>query len=204
MLKHECQVHLHEHWFIQRILAALLLTALLPVLAVLLITVKLSSRGPFIFKQLRPGYLQQPFTALKIRTMSMGSEQSSKLGVKSSDPRITKVGRILRMTKLDEVPQLWNVVCGNMCFVGPRPIPIALDQTLRNSIPGFESRYSVPPGLTSLAQVCVDENGLDENLVRDWRARFEAEQHYIRMRCVWYDLAIIGLTACYLIRKVLA
>jgi len=198
----ECQSPIHNHWFIQRLIAALLLTMMLPVLGVLMIVVKLSSRGPFLFKQTRPGYLQQPFTAFKIRTMRTGAEQTTKLGVQSTNQMITKVGRVLRLTKLDEIPQLWNILRGEMCFVGPRPIPVALDEVLRDSIPGFELRYSVPPGVTSLAQVCVHENGLEENLISDWRERFEAEQHYIRMRCGWYDIAIIGLTGCYVFRKV--
>lgn len=198
----ECQPTPHNHWFIQRIIAALLLTMMLPVLGVLMIVVKLTSPGPFIFKQTRPGYLQQPFTAFKIRTMKTEAEQVTKLGVQSSNQMITKVGRVLRLTKLDEVPQLMNILRGEMCFVGPRPIPLALDSVLCDAIPGFETRYRVPPGVTSLAQVCVEENGIEENLVSDWRERFEAEQHYINMRCGWYDLTIIGLTGCYMVRKV--
>ena len=200
--KHNSLLPKPGHWFVQRLIAALMLTMMIPILVFLMVLVKLSSHGPFIFKQTRPGYHQELFTALKIRTMSHGSEHATKLGVTNSDPRITRVGKILRMTKLDEIPQLWNIVRGDMCFVGPRPIPIALDSRLRDEIPGFEARYAVPPGLTSLAQVCVHENGLEDRLVSDWRERFEAEQHYIRMRCVWYDLAVIGLTGLYVLRKV--
>ena len=187
---------------VQRAIACVLFVSLLPVFTALFVLVKMDSRGPFIFKQQRPGYMGQTFTAYKIRSMSMGSERATRLGVTQSDPRITRVGRILRATKLDEIPQLMNIIKGDMCFVGPRPIPVALDKELRSMIPGFESRYSVPPGITSLAQICVNDNGLDEHLERDWRDRFEAEVHYTRMRCAWYDLCVIAMTGMYIIRKV--
>jgi lipopolysaccharide/colanic/teichoic acid biosynthesis glycosyltransferase len=187
---------------IQRAIAFVMLVALLPVFAVLFVFVKLDTRGPFIFKQKRPGYMGQTFTAFKIRSMSMGSERTTRLGVTQSDPLITRVGWILRATKLDEIPQLMNIIKGEMCFVGPRPIPVALDRELRSLIPGFELRYTVPPGITSLAQICVNDNGLNEHLEHDWRDRFEAEVHYTRMRCAWYDLCVIAMTVMYIIRKV--
>jgi lipopolysaccharide/colanic/teichoic acid biosynthesis glycosyltransferase len=186
---------------IQRAIACLILLSILPLIAALFVIVKLDSRGPFIFKQQRPGFMEQPFTAYKIRSMSVGSERATRLGVTQSDPRITRVGRILRATKLDEIPQLVNIIKGEMCFVGPRPIPVALDKELRSLIPGFASRYMVPPGITSLAQICVNDNGLDEHLERDWRDRFEAEIHYTRMRCAWYDLCVIAMTGMYILRK---
>lgn len=192
----------NENNWIQRMIAMFLLVMLSPVLLVLLIVVKLDSPGPFIFKQSRPGYLGRNFTAYKIRSMSTGSEYKTRLGVTQSDPRITRVGRLLRSTKLDEIPQLFNIVKGEMCFVGPRPIPLALDTELRSKIPGFESRYQVPPGVTSLAQICVNDNGVDEQLVHDWRERFEAEIRYTRLRCAWYDLIVVALTGLYIVRKV--
>ena len=140
--------------------------------------------------------------ALKFRTMYQHSESKTRLGVSAGDPRITRVGRILRATKLDELPQLWNIVRGDMRFVGPRPIPLALHEELSRHIPGFEQRYAVHPGLTSLAQVCIADNGLDEHLVRDWSQRFEAERRYIRNRCLLYDLIVIALTGLYVARKV--
>lgn len=190
-----------DHLF-QRVIACILFFALLPVFTALFVLVKMDSRGPFIFRQQRPGYMGETFTAYKIRTMSMGSERATRLGVTQSDPRITRVGRILRATKLDEIPQLMNIIKGEMCFVGPRPIPVALDNELRALIPGFEARYLVPPGITSLAQICVNDNGLDEHLERDWRDRFEAEIRYTRMRCAWYDLCVIAMTGMYIVRKV--
>ncbi|MEM1186133.1 MAG: sugar transferase [Planctomycetota bacterium] len=189
---------------VQRIAAAGALAALSPALGVIAIAIKLESKGPVVFRQKRPGQGGRTIEALKFRSMRVGSEAKTKLGVAVGDPRITKVGRFLRATKLDELPQLWNIVRGDMRFVGPRPIPFALDEELRNKIPGFEQRYAVEPGLTSLAQVCVVDNGLDDRLVEDWSLRFEAERRYIRNRCVVYDLIVIGLTSLYVARKVVA
>ena len=187
---------------VQLAFAVMIFIALLPVFAGLFVLVKADSRGPFIFRQQRPGFRGERFTAYKIRTMSAGSERATSLGVTQRDPRITRVGRVLRATKLDEIPQLLNIVKGEMCFVGPRPIPVALDEELRARIPGFEARYAVPPGITSLAQISVNDNGLDEHLERDWRDRFEAEIHYARMRCAWYDLCVLAMTGLYVCRMV--
>ncbi len=186
---------------LQRLLAFLTLVALSPLCVALAVAVRLDSRGPIIFQQRRPGRHGAEFMALKFRTMSVGSERATALGTRSGDPRITRVGGVLRSTKLDELPQLWNIVRGDMRFVGPRPIPYSLNEALATHIPGFETRYSVTPGLTSLAQVCVTDNGLDDRLVQDWSRRFEAELRYIKNRCVSYDIAVIVLTAMYVVRK---
>ena len=185
----------------QRTLAVIALFVALPALLVIAIAIKTTSRGPVVFRQERPGRHDQMFTALKFRTMFTGSERTTRLGVSSGDPRITPVGRVLRATKLDELPQLVNIARGHMAFVGPRPIPKALDTELRQHIQGFESRYEVRPGLTSLAQVCVSDNGLDDRLIADWTIRFEAERRYMRNRSAAYDILVLGLTAAYVIRK---
>lgn len=186
---------------LQRVVAAGLLVLSLPVFCVIAFAIRMDSQGPIVFRQSRPGWKGSTFTALKFRTMLPNSEQSTRLGVNSGSSRITRVGRVLRSTKLDELPQLVNIARGDMRFVGPRPIPKALHDTLCTSIPGFERRYDVKPGLTSLAQVCVSDNGLDDRLVQDWSLRFEAESRYMRHRSVSYDLLVIGLTGLYVMRK---
>lgn len=175
-----------------------------PVLIAIAILIKATSRGPIVFRQERPGFRGETFTALKFRTMFTGSEHVTRLGVSSSDSRITPIGRILRATKLDELPQLVNIALGHMAFVGPRPLPKALDAELRQHISGFEERYAVRPGLTSLAQVCVGDNGVDERLIDDWSMRFEAERRYMRNKSAAYDLIVLGLTCAYVIRKAVA
>ncbi len=189
---------------LQRIAAAIALVGLFPVFVVLYVLVKGTSKGPFIYKQSRPGRFGQPFIAYKIRTMRTGADTDQKRArrVDTNDPMITPVGRTLRDLKLDELPQLVNVMKGDMALVGPRPIACALQQELESSIPGFSRRLSVRPGLTSLAQVCLFDNQADEKVIDDWTTRFEAELDYIYRRSAAYDLIIIGLTAAFLAKKV--
>ena len=189
----------------QRGLAALALLLASPLLLVLCLAVRLDSRGPFLYQQQRPGRDGVPFRTWKIRSMVQGADRNAALAraTASDAPEITRVGRILRDLKLDELPQLWNVVRGDMAIVGPRPIAASLQAHLEAEIPGFARRLAVRPGLTSLAQVCIYENEAIEHLVEDWSLRFEAERHYLQHRSVGYDLVVIGLTLGYLLRKVL-
>jgi len=189
---------------LQQVTAGLALLLSTPLLMVLYVLVKVDSRGPFLYFQHRPGYLGQRFTACKIRTMTVGADRNPMLAraVTSASPEVTRVGRYLRDLKLDELPQLWNIVRGDMVFVGPRPIAPGLQQFLESRIPGFFVRLSVPPGLTSLGQVCIEENESVDQVVEDWSVRFEAERHYLAHRSVTYDLVIIGMTIAYVLRKV--
>lgn len=123
--------------------------------------------------------------------------------VRGDDPRVTRIGRILRDFKLDELPQLWSVVRGDMELVGPRPIAISFQQELEEKIPGFSARLSVKPGITSLPQVCILESQAQERVVADWRQRFEAEQHYIRNKSASYDLIVLMMTVLYIARKIM-
>jgi polysaccharide export outer membrane protein len=190
---------------VQRFLALVMLIVLAPLLAVLFVLVKLDSRGPFIYMQKRPGRFGIPFKAFKIRSMSVGADRNPELAhaVTSDTPEVTRVGRYLRDFKLDEIPQLWNIVRGEMAFVGPRPIAPSLQEHLEKYIPGFGQRLLVLPGMTSLGQICIEENEAAENVVADWIVRFEGEQHYFLHRNVIYDITIMLLTAGYCLRKVI-
>jgi polysaccharide export outer membrane protein len=141
---------------------------------------------------------------LKIRTMVDGADKhaANARSVRSNDPQVTKVGRILRDLKLDELPQLWNVIRGEMALVGPRPIAITLQKELEAHIPEFCHRLTVKPGLTSLAQVCVLESDHQDRVIEDWSRRFEMERHYLGRRSAFYDVIILGLTILYILRKV--
>ncbi|WP_455373554.1 sugar transferase [Limibacillus halophilus] len=188
----------------QRILAAVMLLAALPLFAVLYPLVRLSSPGPFLFRQERSGRNAVLFQALKIRTMRQGADRDARLArsVRADNPLVTPLGRVLRDLKIDELPQLWNVVKGEMALVGPRPLGLTFQQELEKEIPGFSERLTVRPGLTSLAQVAVLESAEEENVVADWRRRFQAERHYLINRSPLYDLTVIGLTAAYVLRKI--
>ncbi len=185
----------------QRITAFILCILLSPLFFLLVLLVCGTSRGPFIFRQERPGLLGKPFNIYKIRTMTQGSEIETALGVQRSDPAITPIGKILRDTKLDELPQLWNIVRGEMEFVGPRPIPRALHDELKRFIYQFDMRYAVKPGLTNLAQLCILDNKLGEQLMDDWHRRFQAEFQQIKHKNAAFEVMIIGLTALYMLRK---
>lgn len=196
----------HDRWdFVQRVLAGLLLFAFLPVFVVIAIVVKLTSKGPVLYSQMRPGYLGYPFRIYKFRTMTVGSDRDPTMGlaVPKQSNRVTGIGRILRKVKLDELPQLWNVVRGEMALVGPRPIAEVLHDRLTEAIPGFGRRYLVKPGLTNVAQVTIMENLPADQVVEDWRIRFEAEYHYVQRKSVSYDIIVMILTLIFILRKAL-
>jgi lipopolysaccharide/colanic/teichoic acid biosynthesis glycosyltransferase len=187
----------------QRAIALVLLLLALPLMLVLYLPVRLSARAPFFFRQRRPGFMGREFTIYKITTMRSGSDRVAayEKGVAIDDPNVTRIGRFLRDTKLDELPQLLNVVRGEMELVGPRPIAPGLNRMLSAAIPGFNHRYLVKPGLTNVSQVSVLENALGDKTVEDWRLRFEGEEHYIRNKSVSYDLILIVLTVVFMVRK---
>ncbi|MHC4828738.1 MAG: WecB/TagA/CpsF family glycosyltransferase [Planctomycetota bacterium] len=186
----------------QRLLGSLVLITLLPLFAILYVLVRSTSRGPFLFTQERTGRGGRRFRVYKIRTLAVGSEGSTKLGVKSSASQITPVGRVLRELKLDELPQLFNVARGDMELVGPRPIPLALEARLRESIPSFDRRFLVKPGLTNIAQIAVLDNRVQpDSLIEDWKRRFRAEQLTIAHKSVSHDLVLVALTIIYCLRK---
>jgi lipopolysaccharide/colanic/teichoic acid biosynthesis glycosyltransferase len=185
----------------QRAIGFICCLALLPFASVLFVVVKLSSRGPFLFSQSRPGAYGKPFTVYKIRTMSVGVEDETALGTSNRHPAITRIGKSLRELKLDELPQLWNVARGEMELVGPRPIPVALHDELRAKIDHFDLRYAVKPGLTNVSQVAVLDNKLDDRLVEDWRLRFEGELHYIKNKSFAYDMVVLMMTIGFVFKK---
>ena len=186
----------------QRVLAALLLVMLAPLFLILYPAVRLSSPGPFLYSQMRPGKNGVPFRAYKLRTMHVGADRNTAAArsVRSGDPMVTPIGRVLRKLKIDEVPQLYNVVRGEMALVGPRPIALSFQKELEAKIPGFSARLLVKPGLSSLPQVCVIESQAPEHVVADWSRRFRMERHYIIHQGVGYDLVIIMLTVALILR----
>ena len=185
----------------QRIAAAGALVGLAPGFLAVAAAIKATSKGPVLFRQQRRGEGGQPFTVYKFRTLFVGEERSSALGVNRSSSKITPIGKLLRELKIDELPQLLNVAKGDMALVGPRPIPIALEDHLRGLIEGFEERVAVRPGLTNVAQVALSDNKLGDQLEADWRDRFEAELHYIRNRGLSYDLVVMALTGLFVARR---
>jgi exopolysaccharide biosynthesis polyprenyl glycosylphosphotransferase len=133
--------------------SALLLVLVSPVLLAAAIAIKLESPGPAVFKQVRTGRGGRPFTIVKLRTMRADAEKAGAAWAQKNDPRVTKLGRFLRKTRLDELPQLWNVFRGDMSFVGPRPERPVFVEKIAAVEPAFRLRHVVRPGVTGWAQV---------------------------------------------------
>lgn len=151
---------------IGRLLAVMLLIPGAPIIAGLVVLVRLTSRGPGIHRQTRVGKGGQTFTMYKIRTMRHDAEAGTGAAwARQKDARITSVGRILRKLHLDEFPQLFNVLKGQMCLIGPRPERPEFVHVLVEQIPGYGSRLLVPPGITGLAQINLPPDS-DLNSVR--------------------------------------
>lgn len=171
------------------VLAALLLVPLAPLMLLLALTIRLSSPGPAIYRQERVGERGRLFGLLKFRTMRVDAEAQSGpvWAAGDGDPRITGLGRFLRKTRLDEVPQLINVLRGEMSFVGPRPERPHFVAELRKVIPFYDERHSVRPGITGWAQV---KSGYGSS-IEDAQVKLEFDLFYIKHASFSLDLAIL-------------
>jgi lipopolysaccharide/colanic/teichoic acid biosynthesis glycosyltransferase len=156
-----------------------------PLLAVAALAVKLGDGGPVLYRQARVGLNGVDFELLKLRTMVVGAEtQGAGLAVNEGDTRITRAGRLLRRLSLDELPQLWNVLRGDMSVIGPRP-------TLRYQVERYDDRQrrrlDVRPGITGWAQV-------HGRAALPWAERIELDVWYVEHRSPWLDLKILAKT----------
>jgi exopolysaccharide biosynthesis polyprenyl glycosylphosphotransferase len=134
--------------------ALIVLIICVPLIPIIALAVKLSSSGPVFFRQERVGKNSTVFTVYKFRTMGRDAEAGTgAVWASKNDPRVTRVGRFLRRTRLDEIPQLWNVLKGDMGFVGPRPERPEFVQWLSGKIPYYPMRHIISPGVTGWAQV---------------------------------------------------
>jgi len=143
--------------------------------------------SPVIFKQKRTGLLGQPFLAMKFRSMVKEAEKSGPQWAQKNDPRVTRLGSILRKTRLDEIPQLLNIIRGEMSFVGPRPERPVFVETLRQKIPFYNERHLVKPGLTGWAQISFPYGASEADALE----KLQYDLYYIKNRSLIFDLAII-------------
>jgi len=164
------------------ILALIALFFTWPLLLTLVILIRIKLGSPVFFRQIRPGLNGKPFKLYKFRTMN--DERDSKGELLSDDRRLTSFGRFIRSTSLDELPQLWNMLKGDMSLVGPRPL---LMQYLERYTPEQNRRHDVKPGMTGWAQV----NG--RNAI-SWQERFKLDAWYANNISFWLDVKIILLT----------
>jgi lipopolysaccharide/colanic/teichoic acid biosynthesis glycosyltransferase len=162
--------------------AALGLVVVSPALAAASLAIKLEDRGPVLYRQERIGKDGKPFELLKLRTMVVGAEsKGAGPAVDRGDPRITRVGRVLRRLSLDELPQLWNVLRGDMSLIGPRP---TLAYQVERYTPRQRRRLEVKPGLTGWAQI-------HGRARLPWDERIELDVWYVDNRSPWIDLKIL-------------
>ena len=164
----------------------LLLSApLFPILAVI---IKLDSPGPVFYKQLRVGENEVEYFVYKFRTMGQDAEtQTGAIWAQKNDPRVTRIGQFLRKTRLDEIPQLYNVLKGDMSFIGPRPERMAFVERLKETIPFYSTRHFVKPGVTGWAQVCYPYGASDEDALEKMRY----DLFYIKNYSIFLDFRII-------------
>lgn len=186
-----------------------------PVMLAIAIAIKLTSRGPVLYRQQRVGLCVRssnggnhrrkvdlggrPFTIYKFRTMRVAeSGEAVQVWASANDPRITMVGRFLRRTRLDELPQLFNVLRGDMNMVGPRPEQPEIFQNLRDELPAYALRQRVRPGITGRAQISLAY----DSCLDDVRKKVEADLEYIKSQSLVEDLKIMAKTpAVMLFRK---
>lgn len=176
-----------------RILAASILLLISPLLAVIAILIKLDSRGPVLFRQQRYGFNNELIVVNKFRTMYVDEQPPD--GYRQAhrdDPRITRIGRFLRRSSLDELPQFFNVLEGKMSVVGPRPHPVPLNDQYAVVMEEYFARHNVKPGITGWAQI----NGFrgETTTPESMRMRVRYDLYYIENWSVWFDLRIMVLT----------
>lgn len=177
--------------------AAVGLLLFLPFFPIVVLLVRLSSPGPIFFRQTRVGLGGRNFTVYKFRTMRMDAEAAGAKWATKDDPRVTRVGMYMRKTRLDEVPQLWNVLRGDMGFVGPRPERPEFVPWLSENIPYFDLRHMIRPGLTGWAQVRFGYGAtLEES-----REKLEYDLYYIKHMSLGLDLLIMFETIKTILRR---
>jgi putative colanic acid biosynthesis UDP-glucose lipid carrier transferase len=175
--------------FLDIVVAGGALLLFLPLLLSVMVAIQLESPGPAIFRQRRTGYRGKVFTILKFRTMTVAEDNAQVRQATRNDDRVTAVGALLRKLSIDELPQLWNVLRGDMSIVGPRPHALAHDEYYGALIPTYAARFRAKPGLTGYAQV----NGFRGEIsdTRCMNDRVAADNSYIEEWSLALDLAIL-------------
>ncbi len=169
------------------VVASIGLVLAAPLMILTVIAIKLDSRGPVLYKQVRAGEFGALFTILKFRSMRTDAEKGGAQFAKENDDRVTRVGKFIRKTRLDELPQLWNVLKGEMSMVGPRPErPVFIEQ-LEQQVPFFKQRLYVKPGVTGHAQVRCRYGASAEDMLE----KLQYDLYYIKSYSVLFDLTII-------------
>ena len=180
-------VYSHAKRFLEFTLALLILALFLPLWLLIGLLTKLSSSGPAIYRQVRMGQFGRRFTLYKFRTMREDAEKDGPQWAAVKDDRSTWVGQVLRFTHLDELPQMWNIMKGQLSFVGPRPERPEFVEILRKEVPYYETRLLVKPGLTGWAQIHHRKDATVEDVTR----KIQFDLYYLKNRSMILDLAIL-------------
>jgi len=197
------------------LVAIVALIVIMPVILLVALAVRLTSVGPVLYSQVRVGvdrryrskstydrrgfdYGGRPFTMYKFRTMRVDAEANGQaVWAQRNDPRTTSIGRFLRKARLDELPQLWNVIRGDMNIVGPRPERPTIFAQLREDIPFYAQRQRVKPGITGWAQI----NQAYDSCLDDVKSKVRYDLEYIRRQGILHDLRIMSMTLPVMIRR---
>lgn len=166
-----------------------------PVMLIVGLLIKLESKGPALYKQIRTGQDNKPFTIYKFRSMRTDAEKNGAQWAVQNDTRITKIGKFIRLTRLDELPQLWNVLKGEMSFVGPRPERPEFNDMLKKHLPYYDLRHTTRPGLTGWAQVLYPYGAS----IEDSKEKLQFELYYIKHSSIFLDLLIILKTVAVVV-----
>ncbi len=165
-------------------------TVLVPIILTFMLLVRLTSRGPIFYSQLRSGKDGKPFKMYKIRSMIVDAETNGAVWAKDDDPRITRVGRVMRKLHIDELVQIYNVLRGEMSLVGPRPERPEFIATLKEKIPGYENRMLVLPGMSGFAQL----NYPADVDLEDVRRKLSLDMEYIENASFGLDVRMLAAT----------
>ncbi|MFA4827508.1 MAG: sugar transferase, partial [Candidatus Shapirobacteria bacterium] len=169
------------------ILSLVLFSVILPISLIIFLLIKLTSKGPAIYKQIRTGKKENEFILYKFRTMYLDAEKHGPQWSRENDARITPVGKILRYTHLDELPQLINIIKGDISFVGPRPERPEFVAILKEKIPYYEIRHLVEPGVTGWAQI----NYRYGSSIEDAYEKLQYDIYYLKNRSFVLDFLIV-------------
>lgn len=180
------------HSAVEKLLALAILVVVSPLMLAAAIAIRFEGSGPVLFRQERHGLGGRIIRIHKFRTMCVMEPGCSARQAEPRDARVTRVGRFMRATSIDELPQLLNVLAGDMALVGPRPHPVALDKQFSPLIAGYMARYVVKPGITGLAQVKGHSGPTPD--VETMRRRVEADVEYARRKNLALDLRILART----------
>ena len=181
-------------YYLKRILDVLLavfgLLVSLPVTLITAFLIKQESPGPIFYLQERVGERDIPFNVIKFRSMRQDAEKDGAVWAMKNDNRVTRIGKFIRKVRIDEIPQMWNVLKGEMSFVGPRPERPVFVKQLTQSIPYYSLRHSVKPGISGWAQVCYPYGASEEDALR----KLEYDLYYIKNQSIFMDMLVIFRT----------